>query len=69
MLLNVISLTKLFATTYSVTSIKKFKMTADPSQLFRPQKGCYVTIYFESTCTTINIKKETVANSWAGSQE
>ena len=48
----------------------KFKMNADPSQLFWSQNcDSYVNNYFESTSTAININKETVANSWAGFQE
>ena len=64
MLLNVISRTKLFTISHSAISVKKFKMTANASQLFWPQScGCYVTNYFGWISKDINMKKETVANS------
>ena len=44
-------------------------MTANPLQLCWPQNsGCYVTNYFETISTVINIKK-TVADSCADFQE
>ena len=44
--------------------------TVDFLQLFWPQHcGCYLTNYFESTSTVINIKKETVAYTCADLNE
>ena len=45
MLLNVISLTKLFTITYFSITIKKFEMIEDPLQLFWPAAAGVATNY------------------------